>query len=241
MKDEKVSLSEDQKSVLLKSTKDLYFAAQQLHQWVEKGGLTKEMGGILPSLIESHFVDIAKNLDYASHLTKEKEERHAKIRNANQRIRELEEKIGSSKPVDGLKEQLQHMRDTVYQWWGQEGFVHLSEDSFTPYGGFRATFSFMLDHRNGRYSDTPETDKRNRGEHIEHLRNLGFLFHDAAKDRYEKLSLLHVPENVTLLQKLLTERFPSAEIHTVRNHADRNSSEFIIRDFEATIYDLSDI
>jgi len=125
--DKKFNFDDNKKVVLLKSLKDLTYASSQLNEWVKNDVLSIEMATTLPSLIESHFVDIAKQLNYESHLTKEKEARHVEIRKANETIRELKEKLGSQKPIDGLAEQLKYLYETVREWWNKEGFNHISE------------------------------------------------------------------------------------------------------------------
>ncbi len=231
----------DQKAVLLKALKDIHFANGQLHEWVKKDSLTEEMSKTLPSLIESYFSEVAKVLNYESHLLEEKEKRHAEIRKANQKIRELEEKLGFSREVDGLKEQLEYLRDKVSKWWDTEGFNYVSEVRFTPYGGLRLEFCFILEHF-GMYSRTPVSDERNQKEHIQHLKDMGFEFADFEKSRSEKLDLIDNPNNRSLLTKMLKERFPSLRIHEWVNRESYSKSDiFVIRHVDATIYDLVDI
>lgn len=241
MQEKIVEFNEDQKSVLLKTLKDLHHANGQLYEWVERDELTEDMSKILPSLIESHFSEIAKIVNYESHLLAEKEKRHEDIRNANLKIRELEEKLGSDKPVDGLKEQLRHLWKTVQTWWNTEGFHHVSEECFYPYGGLKVEFHFMLDHFRS-YSQTPETDKRNKQEHIQLLRDKGFEFADFEQDRSEKLSLIDNPHNRKLLTAMLRERFPSIQIHKWGNRCSRKDPDtFLIWNIDAMIVDLADI
>lgn len=241
MTENKVVLNEDQKVVLLKALKDIHFATSQLHEWVKKDSLSEEMSKSLPSLIESYFSEAASVLNYESHLLEEKEKRHKDIRRANQTIRELEEKLGSTRGVDGLKEQLKHLSDKVSQWWDEEGFNHVSEQRFTPYGGLRMEFCFMLEHFTT-YSKTPVSDKITQEEHIQSLRDMGFEFADFEKSRSEKLDLILNEKNCTLLTHLLQERFPSLEIHGWGNRRSYSKPEvFTIKHVDATIYDLGDI
>ncbi|WP_078598561.1 hypothetical protein [Evansella clarkii] len=241
MEEKNISLTEDQKEVLLKALKDIHFANSQLHKMVKKDVLTEEMSKTLPSLIESYFSEAAAVLNYESHLLKEKEKRYEEIRNANQKIRELEAKLGSDRPVDGLKEQLTYLKDTVYNWWATEGFCHVNNEKFTAYGSLRLEFCFMLESFK-MLSKTPVTDKKDQAEHIQHLRNLGFEFADFEKSRSEKLDLIDNQNNRTLLTGMLKERFPSIEIHKWDNNCSFSDPDiFVIRHVDATIYDLADI
>nr|WP_245916859.1 hypothetical protein [Bacillus fungorum] len=165
MDEKKLELNEDQKAVLLKALKDIHFANAQLREWVSEDSLSVEMSKTLPSLIESYFSEAAKVLNYESHLLEEKEKRYAEIKKANQTIHELQDKLGSDKPVEGLKEQLKHLSEVVSGWWNTEGFNHVHDTKYYPYGGMRVEFSFMLEHYRS-FSKTPVTDKRSRVEHI---------------------------------------------------------------------------
>lgn len=243
MEENKVVLNDDHKAVLLKTLKDLHFANAQLHEWVSKDELTEEMSTTLPSLIESYFSEVAKVLNYESHLQAEKEQRYQEIRKANQTIRELKEKLGSNKPVDGLAEQLQYLNHTVNDWWKKEGFNHVGDEVFYPYGGFRGRFCFMLDSRYFHStSETPASDERDTKEHIHHLREIGFEFADFEEGRSEKLRLIDNQTNRVLLTKMLKDRFPSIEITSFDNRRSYSNRDiFVIRHVDAIIRNLADI
>ncbi|MEK5358827.1 hypothetical protein [Paenibacillus sp. FSL L8-0709] len=234
----KVIFNPDEKAVAQKTLKDLYFAAKQLHDWITEDNLTQEMAGILPTLIEGHFTDISKQLNYESVLTKEKEERHQKIREANTRIRELEKQLGESKPVDGLKEQLRFLASTVSDWWNKYGFHHVTDENFTEYGHYTAKFCFMLDHIS-MLSDTPVTDKRTWRERIQQLIEEGWdiTFIDGKRSP----QLIDNDNNRSKLVTLIHSRFPSAKIIRTRNWRTDDEKVFTFRDIEVYIYDLHDI
>lgn len=241
MKESNVVLNPDQKTVLLKTLTDLHYANGQLHEWFKNDSLTDEMSKTMLSLIESHFCQAAEILDYESYLLIEKEKRYEEIRKANLKIRELEEKLGLSRPVDGLKEQLKVLSDKVRNWWGREGFNHVSKEQFMPYGGLKLEFHFMLEH-SIMFSKTPESDKKSLEDHIQELRDMGFDFADFEKSRSEKLDLIDNPNNRTLLTKLLKNRFPSLKIDSwVNTSSYSNPDIFVFRYVDATIYDLADI
>ncbi|PWW06314.1 hypothetical protein DFQ01_103216 [Paenibacillus cellulosilyticus] len=231
-------LSDDKKAVCLKSIKDLFFAAKQLHDWLDKDELTQEMSGILPSLIESHFSEIAKALNYESVLTKEKTERHQQIRKANERIRVLEKQLGEGKPIDGLKEQLKYLADIVSKWWDVYGFHHVSDEVFSEHGHYKARFCFMLDHIS-MYSDTPETDKKNAKDRINQLIEEGYDIVFENGDRHPRL--IDNDNNRTRVVNLIQSRFPSAKVWTTKNHYDDRNGVYFFRDVEVYIYDLRDI
>jgi len=243
MNETKMSFTDDQKAVLLKALKDIQYANGQLYGWVKNDQLTEEMSRTLPTLIESYFSEAAKLLNYESHLLSEKENRHVEIRKANETIRELKEKLGSNKSVDGLQEQLKVLSNKVRDWWNAEGFNHVTDYKFDPYGGYHVKFSFMLDMRRSRLSSkTPVTDIRKTDEHVQYLRDRGFQFADFEDDRSEKLKLIDNQNNRLLLTEMLKERFPSIKIESWDNKSSYSNDDiFIIWHVDAYIYDLGDI
>ncbi|MDH6427241.1 MULTISPECIES: hypothetical protein [unclassified Paenibacillus] len=234
-----VTFNQDEKAVVLKSTKDLFFAAKQLHEWISGNNLSQEMAGILPSLIESHFGDIAKQLGYESVLTKEKEERHREIRRSNERIRELEKQMGESRPVDGLKEQIHYLTSIVSKWWKEHGFRHVSDAGFTDYGIYKAKFCFLLGYMGSMFSQTPETDKAQHKSRLQQLHEEGW---DIGFDTHgNDPHLIDNDNNRKRLIELIESRFPSAEVVRTRNHYSNRRGHYEFRDIEVYIRDLHDI
>lgn len=236
--------NEDQKVKLLKDTKDLYFAAKQLYDWIEKGQLAEDMSKVLPSLLESHFVSIAKTLDYESHLLEEHEQRYAEIRMANQRVRDLENQLASNKSIDGLKEQLYSLYRTVYDWWKEEGFRHISEAHFTEHGGMKIQFSFMLDtHMDTFLNDEPVTNSKNKANKIKQLIERGFEL-EKESEHSQSWLVIDTPNNRYLLTHMLINRFPSINISRIDSWAKggkSNNEKWTIWRLEAYIHDLRDI
>ncbi|WP_049827411.1 hypothetical protein [Paenibacillus maysiensis] len=238
MTEKNIVLNPDEKAVALKSTKDLFFAVKQLHDWINTDSLSQEMAGILPSLIESHFTDVAKVLDYSSKLTKEKEERHQEIRKANARIHVLEKQLGEQKPIDGLAEQLEYLSRVISDWWNEHGFHHVSDASFTRSGIYAAKFSFMLEYLST-FSKTPETDKKNHKQRLQELIEEGWdiIFEDGRRSP----KLIDNDNNRSMLVELIKTRFPSAKIVKTRNWLTHDEDAFTFRDIEVYIYNLQDI
>jgi hypothetical protein len=239
-----IVLNEDQKVKLLKDTKDLFFAAKQLHDWLEKGTLAKDMSSVLPSLIESHFVSISNALDYESALVKEHEQRHVEIRRANQRARDLEQQLASSKPIDGLAEQLHGLERIVYDWWKEEGFNHISETTFTGHGSMRIEFSFMLDtHTSALIDDKPVTNVKKKANKINQLIERGFEL-EKEDENSRSWNVLDTSNNRRLLTEMIIDRFPSVNISKIDAWAKggrNNNEKWTIWRLEAYIHDLRDI
>ncbi|MBJ6362124.1 hypothetical protein JFN88_12685 [Paenibacillus sp. MAHUQ-46] len=239
-----INLNEDQKAVLLKETKDLYFAAQQLHERIKEDKLAQDMSKTLPSLIESYFASIAKLLNYESHLTKEHEERYVEIRKANQRAQDLERQLASSKPIDGLAEQLEGLRKIVYDWWKEEGFRHVSEIGYTGHGSMKVEFSFMLSSGDSSLlCDNPVTDARNKAKKIQQLIDRGFDL-EPESENSRSWDVLDTENNRRLLTNMLFQRFPSiviAKIESWNKGRKIRSDKWTIWRLETYIHDLRDI
>lgn len=232
-----VVLNEDQKAVTLKRLKDLYFTAQQMHEWLSKDKLTEEMKGTLISLSESHISVIAKETNYESDLSRERERRSNDLRNANLRIRELEKKMADMKPIDGLSEQLNALTNKIKGWWREIGFNHISEMTFTEYGGLDVKFAFSLTRFSRIFSKKPISDKKDEVDKIQQLRDRGFVL---IKEDNE-LQLVDNDTNKKLLISLLEERFPSISIDRIETCFGKNNQESHIQYVTAYIGELHEI
>ncbi|MGN4544821.1 hypothetical protein [Bacillus cereus group sp. MYBK95-2] len=232
-----VILNVDQKAVALKGLKDLFFAVQQMHEWLSKDILTEEMKGTLISLSECHISDIAKATNYESNLAKERAERHIDIRNANKRIRELEQQMANMKPIDGLKEQLVGLTRKIDDWWDELGFNYISEMSFSKWGGLDIKFGFQLGRVSMLLSSTPVSDKEENADKIQQLRDKGFVFIE--EDREAHLADNDI--NKQLLVQLLEERFPRIQITGMETWSRRRNREAHIRYVTAYLDELHEI
>lgn len=239
MEEKMVVLSEADKSALIGAIKNLSSANKVIYDLVEEGTLTEEMSGVMVACLEGYFVDIAKNLKYESKLLADEKMRHIRIRKANQKVRELQEKLGLSKPLDGVPELLTRLNDTVSDWWDIEGFHYVNNQSFTPYGKLNLTFNFMLD---GRDKAESRDGYRSNSEHFKHLCDMGFEFDGSEKRKLSGENLLDNQKNRTLLIAMIRGRFPSVRINNIENHrCGEKPDAFFIRSINATICNLNDI
>lgn len=235
---EPLVLTEDEKAVSIKALKDIRFAAATLEEWIKGGVAEQGQADTIMSLLESYHGELVKPLKYDSHLAKEREERYADIRRANQEIHRLKEQIGSSKPIDGLADQLRYLHDTVSQWWREHGFNHVSDEQFGPYS-YRARFCFQLDTLSLYDGDNPVTGKKRREDRIKKFEEHGFVFIYDKHGEHPKLAGTN--KNLELLTELITDRFPSAGIHNVQFWLDRDNGNPYFRDIEVFIRDYADI
>lgn len=226
---ELVALNEDDKAIALKGLEDLYFSAKQMHEWLSKDKLTEEAKGLFISLSESYISDVAKATNYESDLAKERERRSADLRNANLRIRELKQQMANMKPIDGLKEQLHSLTNTIKDWWRELGFNYISEMTFTDYGGLNVKFAFSLNRRSRR--------KKEAVDKIQQLRDKGFVLMKEGNE----LQLADNDTNKKLLINLLEERFPSIQIERIEASFERDNQLSYIESVKAYIGELHEI
>lgn len=235
---EPLVLSEDEKAVSLKALKDIRFAAATLEEWIKGGKAEQGQADTILSLLESYHSELAKPLKYESYLTKEREERYADIRRANGEIRRLKEQIGSSKPIDGLADQLRYLHEIVYTWWREYGFNYVGDEQFGPYS-YRARFCFQLDSLGLYDEDKPVSGKERRKERIKKFEEQGFEFIFDKHGEHPKLAGTN--KNLELVTTLITTRFPSAALHNVQFYLDDKNGSPYFRDVEVYIRNYADI
>ncbi|MCU5282345.1 hypothetical protein OCA22_28760 [Bacillus cereus] len=234
---ELVVLNEDDKAIALKGLKDLCFSAHQMHEWLSQNKLTEEAKGLFISLSERCITDVAKATNYESNLAKERERRSTDLRNANLRIRELEQQMANMKPIDGLKEQLCLLANTIKNWWRELGFNHITAISFTDYGGLEIKFAFSLNQRSILFRRKTVSDKKDAVDKIQVLRNKGFIFMNESNE----LQLVDNDTNKKLLISLLEERFPSIQIDRIEASFERDNQESYIKSVTAYIGVLQEV
>lgn len=234
---ELVALNEDDKAIALKGLEDLYFLAKQMHEWLSTDKLTEEAKGMCISLSESYISDVAKATNYESDLAKERERRSADLRNANLRIRELKQQMAEMKPIDGLKEQLHSLTNTIKDWWRELGFNYISEMTFTDYGGLNVKFAFSLTRRSRMFSRKPVSDKKEAVDKIQQLCDKGFVLMKEGNE----LQLADNDTNKKLLINLLEERFPSIQIERIETSFGKDNQESYIESVKAYIGELHEI
>ncbi|ALS22132.1 hypothetical protein [Paenibacillus naphthalenovorans] len=240
MNDEtRVTFTQDEKEILLKSIKDISFVAASLYEWIKKDALTEGMRKTIPSLIESHFTDIAERLNYSSTLIEDEKKRYDDIRNANIKIRELEQRLADHTDIDGIPKVLENLYWKVYGWWRDYGFNHVSDFQFTSYGSILCNFSFMLSSRTSTlFSKSPASDRQRLADYIELLKSKGYEM--IKEDGYD-WKVLDTENNRKLLIDLLKNRFPSIHIHKFESNSLRNTNHFYIWRIEALIKNIKDV
>ncbi|PLS18874.1 hypothetical protein CVD28_00290 [Bacillus sp. M6-12] len=235
-----ISFTDDQKEVCIKTLKDTYFAVKQLHDLISVDKLNESMRETIPQLVEYHMAEISKIIGFDSASAKKVEEKHAEIRKANETIRELEKKIASNNPIEGLKEQLEHYASLFQRWWRADGFGYVKEMRFTQYGRFEAELGISF-HRSSIFSKKPASERQSKKEWLESLKEQGYKIYE--NERGGDKELIDCPENKELLINLIEQRFPSAFIEGWRNQRiyEAEGHVYEIHEFKVDISDLQDL
>ncbi|MDF9778895.1 hypothetical protein [Pseudomonas baetica] len=165
------------------------------------------------------------------------EERHAKLRTANLRVRELEAQLGQAQTPETTLLALRNLKEQLTRWWELEGFGHVSEVVFEAYG-CRAKLSCHL------YGDfplvdspTPLTDKERKVLWYQSLRDRGFELEISRGDT----AIVDNDASRKALAVLIAKRFPSGTIVGIGNVGSRGSSSLTMRDVDVRITNLEDI
>lgn len=216
-----VVLTDEVRSNVLKTAKDLYFSVGELHERVKSNSLEKGFSQTLLTLLESYTVKLHESLDYNSTLKKEHDKRYVEIRELNMQNHELRKQLGDKVSAEDVREKLKNFKDIIYEWWVKEGFGHVSDTSFGGYG-CRIKLSCNLSYGSEK-------------EQVVYLKNKGYEINEPERNNFD---LIHSEKNVALLISEVTNRFPSARLWKIDLS---NWHGLHIRDAEFDIRDFGDI
>lgn len=233
-----ITLNPDQQAVTLKTLKDIQHAMATLAGQVQRhnGTLNAELAQNVLCVTEYSLADLSKLLGIASQTAQDIEKRHAALRQANQRIHELERQLGAAQAPDMTQASLKNLAERVEAWWRQEGFGHISSVHFDKYG---CEIDFCCSLFGDFYvvdSPTPVSDKERYRLWLAHLAERGFVLTDEDGDD----ALQDCDQNREVLTALFAHRLPSARLRSVENHA-RRGKDFVLRGVKVYVRQLADI
>ncbi len=172
-------------------------------------------------LKESRLATLAELFGLELDSVKAREARYAELRAANTKIRDLKKELGASGSPKQTSSHLSLLGDKLNLWWDVYGFGHISELTFTRYGGAQAQFSCMLFGRRPLISRRrPVSDKAQTEQWLAGLAVRGFELYQEPGER--DLSLKDSDTNRRLLAELFKAHFPAALITATTNHYDRS-------------------
>lgn len=237
MPNEHLELTADQSAVLQQKLSDIMLGLGTMAGLLKRGeSVPRDLAQSALSLSDYRLAEIGKLVGVDTLSAEKIEERHAEMRKANMRIRELEAQIGASHSPAMAKMSLGVLSQRLMHWWNLEGFGHISEESYNRYG---ATIKFscslfgnfrMID------SDTPISDKERKQMWLQSLRDRGFELHQEGRE----IDLIDNDNNRRVLLELFAARMPSSLILSFSNHYTRGEI-MEMRDIEVRIRDFEDI
>jgi hypothetical protein len=237
-----IELNADQKAVALKHIIELQQAMGTVASVLKgpdasvfKDGLPRGLATNCLSLAEHRMADLGKLLGIETDSAAEMENRFARVRAANMRVRELEAQLGTAQGPDVTKACLKQLDAQLNSWWDLEGFGHISDLSFGKYG-CKAKFSCSLFGDFSFQSDTPVSDKERRVLWHASLQERGFVLEQDGRD----WEIRDCDASRDALMKLFALRLPSAKVTSFDNHQG-HSSGFKMRAVEVFIYELAEI
>lgn len=231
-----VVLTADQRAVALRELGKTALLVKAVHEHIAAGSLTDGFTAVALGLLEHQVQDLSKVTGVPCVSAAEVEQRYAELRNANNRVHELEKQLGSAGANIDIKHVVAHYSTLVREWWQRDGLGYVSEFNFGQYGSLELVLSGAV-MAPGRYmSDTPETDKQTQAQWLDGLRSRGFVFHE---DGGREQSLTDCAQTRDALDKLVSA-MPSAKVRKIESVRGR-SGEFAIRSIEVLIVQPKDV
>lgn len=210
--DKSAVLTPDQRAVVLRELREDLFATKHLFDTLSGETLDVDLGlaRTVLSLKEQRLCKLSKTLNISLDTVEEQERRYALLRQANERVRELEAKLGEKGSVEEMCAMLRRIEQKLNDWWDTQGFGLISSIRFHPGGTIHLECSCSL-YGNMRgltgMSDTPVSEKEAHAQWIESLKQCGFDIYQSS-DRRDH-DLLDTDNNRQLLLKLFRDSFPS--------------------------------
>jgi hypothetical protein len=238
-----IAVTADQRAVALRQILELQQAMGTMASALKgpdssvfKDGLPRGLATNCLSLAEHRMADLGKLLAIETDSAAELEQRFARIRAANMRVRELESQLGAAQGPDVTKACLQKLDEQLNSWWDLEGFGHINDLSFGKYG-CKVKFSCSLFGDFSFQSDTPVSDKERKALWLASLQERGFVVEEEDRD----WEIRDCDASRDALMKLFAQRLPSAKVTSFENHHGRSTGGFKLRSVEVFIYQMSEI
>ena len=149
----------------------------------------------------------------------EQARRHADLRKANTRVRELENQLGSGESTEQTKQAVAFLAKKVQAWWRNSGLGHVKDVTFDSWGGMRVALSCTLFGSDSLMdSDTPVSDKTRRDDWLRSLEEAGFVL---APGNGRTGNLVACDASRAALERLVKGAIPSATFHRASTRTSR--------------------
>lgn len=215
---------------------DMFGSKALLEHFSGEGKVDLGMAYSVLAMREARLADLCKLLGIELDSATDRERRYTALRQANERIRELELQMGQAVGAEQGSAFLQAVGRKLDLWWDEHGFGHITEMNFNKSGGLVATFSCHL-FLGTRYllRDKPVSERMAEADWHESLRQRGFLLRLTEGDRDP--DVLDCDQNRQLLQNLFSEHFPGSRFTGATSHYGRDG-QAELRDITVYFHDL---
>lgn len=232
-----ITLDADRLAVVMRRIRDTQIGLGTIASaFKDESTLSYGLAHSILRVSEGYIRDLGGLLGVETESAAEIQRRYGELRQANMRVHELEAQLGTAQSPELTQLSLGAMKERLTNWWSLEGFGHISEIEFGPYGA-HVTFSCNLF---GDFvlvdSPTPVSDKELKEQWHQSLRDRGFELIQSSGE------FKAVDNDTTrkVLCDLFQSRIPSARITKIENNCSRRSG-FTLRSVDVFITKLADI
>jgi hypothetical protein len=232
-----LSFTPDQQEDIQGLVKEVHQHLQMINFYFSNSGVSRFVADSVLKLVESNISKLGKAMGVETQSEKNIEERHGDMRRANTRIRELESLLGQGQPPEGIQPALKALCRQINDWWGLEGFGHISELAFGEYGlkvDFCCQFIGVEPHV---VTPTPVSRKERMALWQESLKERGFVLAQDDEDRDKGIRDCDQSRNT--LRQLFAQRLSSARISKFEGRESRGESQ--LTSVEVYISDITQI
>lgn len=163
-------------------------------------------------------------MGYEGVLAEKQKKLTEQIRSLNDENRKLRHQLGEKVSNEDVRERLKIMVSSFRNWWTEYGFGHVSDFYFGEYVA-KISLSGMV--FASRVSKAGEEKKE------EYLSRLGFEIEDRM--------VIYNDKSIALLNKLLTDKYPSIDIYSINLTTSALNGVPVIQDVVVFLRDLDNL
>jgi hypothetical protein len=218
-----VILNDDQSAVVRREVNGMLSALHHLAQMLEPGKpVDRNMVYNVLFVSESRLTQVGTITGVETDSASEQARRHADLRRANMRVRELENQLGSAESTEQTKQAVAFLGKKVQAWWRRSGLGLVRDVTFDSWGNMRVTLSCTLfgptvltD------SDTPVSDKAQREAWLASLTEAGFVL---APGHGRVGDVVACDASREALERVVKSAIPSAVFHRASTRHGRSGA-----------------
>ena len=236
---EPVVLDEDQSAVVQRELKEMMSALHYLTQLMVPGkAIDRELVYNILYVSEARLAQVGAATGVETDSAAERERRHAGIRTANERVRELERQLGGESTAEQTAQSVALLTRKLNGWWRHEGLGHVRSAVVDSCGHMSVVLSCMLFGSTAlTNSDTPVSDKARREAWLASLTERGFVLHPGSGSVG---NLVDCDSSRNALVSLVRAAIPSARFQGTESQTSRKET-LVLREIRFYVTNLEDI